>query len=202
MDPIEEQRREQLAAAAGQLQSLARDRMLRFRRALVIRGILLAILGFCALFWPGASIAILVRLVGIFCLFDGISSLVVGARYENDSSYRLEAGISLLIGAILLFWPGAAGIVLTLFGAWALYTGLRNILYSRQLDAADPETASIRSIGIVISIVGVVLLFWPGAGVATISWIIGIAALLIAAVLLFIASRLKTMKLRVETLGQ
>jgi uncharacterized membrane protein HdeD (DUF308 family) len=199
MDPIEEQRREQLAAAAGQLQSLARDRMVRFRRALVIKGVLLAILGLCALFWPGASMAMLVRLVGIFCVFDGVSSLVVGARYEADSSYKVEAGISLLLGAILLFWPGAAGIVLMLFGAWALYTGLRNILYSRQLDAADPDKASIRTIGMVISIVGVVLLFWPGVGVATISWIIGIAALLIAAVLLFIASRLKQMKLRVET---
>ena len=191
MDPIQEQRREQLANAAVQVQSLAQDRMLRFRRALVIRAILLAILGLCALFWPGASMTMLVRLVGIFCVFDGVSSLLLGARYEHDSSYKVEAGISLLLGAILLFWPSAVGIVLMLFGAWALYTGLRSVLYSRQLDAADPDKPSIRSIGIVISIVGVVLLFWPGAGVATISWIIGIAALLIAALMLFVANRLK-----------
>jgi uncharacterized membrane protein HdeD (DUF308 family) len=55
--------------------------------------------------------------------------------------------------------------------------------------------------GIAAAIVGLVLAFWPGSGVAVISWVIGIAAILIGAFLIYLASRFKRLEGRLETLG-
>ena len=196
MEPIEPNSREQfereeLRQAAGALRSVVQQGVGDFRRSLLIKALLLAILGLCALFWPGASMALLVRLVGVFCIADGIVSIVQARSAPNGQSYWGEAVVSLLIGAVLLLWPGSAKILLVLFGAWMIYTGIRSFFLSRQLDPIDPDRATLRLIGIGAGIVGLVLLLWPGAGVATLSWIIGITALVIAGTMFFAATRMK-----------
>ena len=54
--------------------------------------------------------------------------------------------------------------------------------------------------GAVVTVVGLVLLIWPGTGVVVISWIIALAALLFAALLIFLALRLQRLKKRVDEL--
>jgi uncharacterized membrane protein HdeD (DUF308 family) len=57
------------------------------------------------------------------------------------------------------------------------------------------------TIGIAAAVIGVVLAFWPGSGIAVISWVIGIAAILIGAFLIYLGSRFKHLEGRVDTLG-
>jgi hypothetical protein len=45
-----------------------------------------------------------------------------------------------------------------------------------------------------------VLIVWPGAAVVTLSWVIAIAALLMAAVLFFLGMRFKQMQARLEAI--
>jgi uncharacterized membrane protein HdeD (DUF308 family) len=52
----------------------------------------------------------------------------------------------------------------------------------------------------VVTVVGLVLLIWPGTGVVVISWIIALAALLFAALLIFLALRFQRLKKRVDEL--
>jgi uncharacterized membrane protein HdeD (DUF308 family) len=51
--------------------------------------------------------------------------------------------------------------------------------------------------GIVLTLVGVVLVFWPGIAAVTLSWLVGIAALLIAAVLFWLSQRMEKLQDRV-----
>ncbi len=190
-NPREQLEREELKQVAGAVRSGVQQGLGDFRRSLMIKALLLAILGLCALFWPGASMALLVRLVGVFCIVDGILSIVQARSAANGQSYWGEAVVSLLIGAVLLLWPGSAKILLLLFGAWMLYTGIRSFFLSRQLDPIDPDRSTLRLIGIGAGIVGLVLLLWPGAGVATLSWLIGLTALVIAGMMFFAATRMK-----------
>jgi uncharacterized membrane protein HdeD (DUF308 family) len=46
-------------------------------------------------------------------------------------------------------------------------------------------------------VLGVILLLWPGAAVVTVSWIIATAALLTAAVLVFLGVRFRQLQARV-----
>jgi uncharacterized membrane protein HdeD (DUF308 family) len=52
-----------------------------------------------------------------------------------------------------------------------------------------------------VAVIGLVLLIWPGTGVVAISWIIALAALMLAALLIFLALRLKRLKKRVDNLA-
>jgi uncharacterized membrane protein HdeD (DUF308 family) len=42
-----------------------------------------------------------------------------------------------------------------------------------------------------VEVVGAVLILWPGSGVVTISWLIGLAALLLGGLMVYLALRLK-----------
>lgn len=191
--------RERLGAAAAGVRGGVSNRLGDLWWAFMLRGLLAAALGVCAFIWPSASITILTRLVGLFFLADGITAFIGLLRGSERGASLLGAVFSLAIGVALLFWPGASGRTLLLaFGVWALVNGVSLIFSSRQAETADEVQGPMTTVGIILIILGVVLLVWPGAGVVTIAWVIGAAALLLAALLIFLALRFKRLKGRVE----
>jgi uncharacterized membrane protein HdeD (DUF308 family) len=88
-----------------------------------------------------------------------------------------------------------------IFGAWALLTGISHILAARRANVEATDRGPMTTIAAVVTVVGLVLLIWPRTGVVAISWIIALAALLVAAFLIFLALRLKRFKKRVDNLA-
>ena len=86
------------------------------------------------------------------------------------------------------------------FGGWALFTGVSHILAARRANVEDTDRGPMTTMGAVVTVVGLVLLIWPGTGVVVISWIIALAALLFAALLIFLALRFQRLKKRVDEL--
>jgi uncharacterized membrane protein HdeD (DUF308 family) len=194
--------RERLRAAAIGVRTNVSGKLGSIWWSFLLRGIFAIGLGIFALFWPGLSLSVLVLAVGIYCLVDGIAGLVGALRHPELREYLAQALIVLGIGAVLIFWPGASlRTLLVLLGAAALIAGIGQILTARRLPADDPERAAIMPIGIAAAVIGLVLAFWPGSGVAVISWVIGIAAILIGAFLIYLGSRFKRLEKRVETPG-
>ena len=107
-------------------------------------------------------------------------------------SLQIKAPMFAVIGICALFWPKSIAVLLKLVGILVLYIGVRNILVSRQLSATDAGRASVRTTSIVAGVIGLVLFLWPGVGVDMVSWILAIAALLVAALLFFVSSRLQS----------
>jgi uncharacterized membrane protein HdeD (DUF308 family) len=87
------------------------------------------------------------------------------------------------------------------FGGWALFTGVSHILAARRANVGDADRGLMTTMGGAVAVVGLVLLTWPGTGVVAISWIIALAALMLAALLIFLALRLKRLKKRVDNLA-
>jgi hypothetical protein len=79
-------------------------------------------------------------------------------------------------------------------------TGVSHILAARRANVEDTDRGPMTTMGAVVTAVGLVLLIWPGTGVVAISWIIAPAALLFAALLIFLALHLKWLKKRVDNL--
>ena len=168
----------------------------------MLRGVFAGLLSICALFWPTPSFTILTRVIGLYCLADGLGGLVGALRASDRGSYLLQAVVSLVVGGILFFLPGAsARTLLMVFGGWALFTGVSNILAARQATVQGTDRGLVTTMGGTMAVVGLVLLIWPGTGVVTISWIVALAALLFAALLIFLALRLKRLKKRVDKLS-
>ena len=59
------------------------------------------------------------------------------------------------------------------------------------MDAQDSERSAALTLGSVISLGGLVLILWPGTGVVALAWAVAVVALTIAALLIWVALRLK-----------
>jgi len=169
--------------------------------AFMLRGVLAGVLGICMLIWPSIGLGILTRLIGIYCLADGVAAMVGTLRASERGSYLLQALFGIVAGVILFVWPGASiRTLLMVFGAWALFTGVSQIIAARRVDAEATNRGLMTTIGGIVSVVGLVLLVWPGTGVVAISWVIAVALLLLAGLLIFLATRLKRLKTRADRL--
>ena len=196
------ERNEPLGSLAAGIQSRVSGKLGDIWWAFMLRGVFAGVLGICALIWPTLSFTILTRMVGLYCLADSLPGLVGALRASDRGTYLLQAVVSLTVGGVLLFLPSAsARTLLMLFGGWALFTGVSHILAARRANVEDTGRGLMTTMGGAVAVVGLVLLIWPGTGVVAISWIIALAALMLAALLIFLALRLKRLKKRVNKLA-
>ena len=196
------ERNEPLGSLAAGMQSCVSAKLGDIWWAFMLRGVFAGVLGICALIWPTLSFTILTRLVGLYLLADGLPGLLGALRASASGTYLLQAIVSLVAGGVLLFLPSAsARTLLMVFGGWALFTGVSHILAARRANVEDTDRGLMTTMGGAMAGVGLVLLIWPGTGVVAISWIIALVALLFAALLIFLALRLKRLKKRVDQLA-
>ncbi len=193
---------DRLQVAAG-LRSRVSGKMGNVWWAFMLRGLLAIGLGVSALIWPQLTLSLLVRLIGIYTLLDGITGFVSGIRGRDMQFYLLPGLVSMTVGAVLLFWPGlTVKWLLIILGIWALLQGVNLFLTGRSAEDSDPNRGLLMTIGSVLAVAGLVLIVWPGAGAVTISWLVVALALLVGALLVFLALRLRRVKLRVDKLGK
>jgi uncharacterized membrane protein HdeD (DUF308 family) len=125
----------------------------------------------------------------------------MGARRADRGAYLPQMLVGLVVGAILLFWPGrSVRTLLMVFGAWALFTGVSQIVAARRSNIDDAGSL-MTGIGGTVAAIGLILLIWPGSGVVAISWFIACEALLFAALLIFLALRLKRLQQRIDRIA-
>ena len=195
MDERREQLRSLAQGAAAQLSKKLGD----LWRFFMLRGVLAGILGIFALFWPSASLAILITLVGLFILADGVIGLVGVLRNSAEVENMLQPVVSVVIGPVLMFWPAASvRLLLIILGVWALVFGLSQIREARLIPEESGERGSTVTVGGITAVIGFIIMLWPGTGTVAISWVIAIAALLAAALLIFVALRMKRLNDRVN----
>ena len=91
-----------------------------------VRGLLAAVVGVAALFWPTGSISLLLQLVGVVLIVDGGLTLFGLGRRGAAGGVGIGA---IIIGLVLLIWPeGTARFAFVLLGAFALLIGIGSLL--------------------------------------------------------------------------
>jgi uncharacterized membrane protein HdeD (DUF308 family) len=157
----------------------------------LLRGLLALALGFGALFWPSATVELLVRLVGIFAILNGSAGLFSAYQARMPGSYWIPGWLNLGVGAILLFWPGVTvRLLFFILGIWAVFQGGSLWLMARQAAADDPDRGLLSGVGVVAVLIGLLLIFWPATGAVAISWVIAALALLAGFMLVYMALHL------------
>jgi uncharacterized membrane protein HdeD (DUF308 family) len=170
----------------------------RYWWVLALRGVLAIIFGVLALIWPALTLFTLVLLFGAYAFVDGIFAVISGIT-SRDRDQRwwavvLEGIAGIIFGVLTFFWPGMTALVLLYFiAAWALVTGVLEIVAAVRLrQVIDNEWAMI--VGGILSIIfGVLLFLFPGAGALGLTWMIGIYAILFGVMFLILAFRLRGM---------
>jgi len=163
---------------------------------IALRGLAAVVFGLLTLFDPRISLTALVLLWGAYAFVDGIFAIVSAVRDRRQEPHwvsLLVTGIAGVVAGLLTFFvPGITALVLLYFiAAWALITGIAEIVAAVRLRKVITGEWMLALAGLLSAIFGVFLFAFPGAGALTIVLWIGAYALVLGIVLLVLAFRLR-----------
>lgn len=170
--------------------------------AILLRGLLALGLAICSFVWPDKTVNIFVKILGAYFLIDGVIGAISAHRSGDKVSPLMQAIVSLAIGLVLLLWSGiSAKLFLILVGIWLALQGIGLLLAAFRMDPADEERGLTMAIGAIVALIGAVFVFWPNTGVVAISWLIGLGSLAIGGLLIYLATRVKRARRRIDAIG-
>jgi uncharacterized membrane protein HdeD (DUF308 family) len=166
---------------------------------IALRGLMAILFGVLTFVWPGVSLYALVLLYGAFALVDGGLALwaAIGGRKANESTgWLILVGVAgLLAGIVTVLWPGLTALALLyLIAWWCIVRGLFEIVGAIRLRKEIDNEWWLVLEGILSVALGLILLVRPGAGALALLWLIGAWSILVGAMLLALAFRLKSLK--------
>lgn len=111
------------------------------RGFMIIGGSISVIAGIIAFVWPGITTLVLLTIIAIWAIISGVVEIVAVARLRRglpgNWSYFAGGGISVILGVLLLAWPGAGAIALAwLIGLFAIMIGVVLLTISLRLRGA------------------------------------------------------------------
>lgn len=164
--------------------------------AFAIRGVAAVLFGILALAIPGIALYVLVILFGAYALVDGIFALIAAVRQaeaHNRWAHLLFVGIfGVLVGAItFFFWQITALALLYLIAAWAVVTGILELVGAFELRRHLASEVWWMLAGLISIAFGVLLILRPLSGALAVVWIIGIYAILFGGFMIALAFRLR-----------
>jgi uncharacterized membrane protein HdeD (DUF308 family) len=163
--------------------------------ALALRGILAILLGLAAIVLPGVTLAVLITLFGAYAVVDGVLAIIAGVRaaerHERWWSPVLKGLAGIAAGVMAFIWPALTALALLyLIAGWAIVTGVLEVVAAVHLHRAHGEWLLIIN-GVLSILFGLLIVVWPGAGLITLLWMIGVYAVIFGATLLVLAFRLR-----------
>ncbi len=159
------------------------------RSAVILRGAVSLILGILILVWPGLTLQVFLLLFGVFAFVDGIFSLfnAIGRASSGQSwVLRFLAGLlGIFVGIAVFVWPGITAVVLLyIIAAWALATGILEIVTAIEFHRELTGEWLLAAVGIISVLFGFLLFFNPVAGALALAIVIGIYFVIIGILLL------------------
>ena len=163
---------------------------------LALRGLAAVLFGILAFVWPGITLLTLVYLFGWYALINGMLSFVLAYKapkgYSRFGSLILGGLLSILAGLLTFFMPVMTALgLLILIAAWAIVTGVTEIVAAVRLRKVITNEWLLVLAGVASILFGVVLLLLPGAGALALIWWIGAYALVFGIMLMVLAFRMR-----------
>ncbi|REE99154.1 HdeD family acid-resistance protein [Thermomonospora umbrina] len=162
---------------------------------LALRGAVAILFGLLAWIWPGITVWALVLLFGIYALADGVLALVAAFRGASGSSrgWLVVAGVAGIVAGVVAFaWPGVTALaLLMLIAAWAVVTGVFEIVAALSLRREIEGEWWYVAGGALSVLFGFLLFLWPVGGALAVVWLIGLFSILFGIALVAAAFRVK-----------
>jgi uncharacterized membrane protein HdeD (DUF308 family) len=161
----------------------------------LLRGLSAVALGVLAFVWPGLTFVTLVLVFGIYALADGVLAIIgaVTGHTQLPRWWLLVVGLAgLAAGAVTLARPGlAAAALLLVIGAWAIASGVMQVIGAIQLRKEIQNEWLLILGGIASVIFGAIIFLQPVLGGLALIYTIGIYALVEGALLIAFSFRLR-----------
>jgi len=166
---------------------------------LVLRGVLAILFGILAFIWPGPTLEVLVLIFGAYALVDGIFLVATGIAGTGASGgmrwFLVLGGLAgIILGVGTFFYPNiTATALLYIIGAWAIVTGIFEVLAAIQL-RQEIENEWLYIISGALSIVfGVLVFVYPQASALSIVWLIAIYAVIYGVAIIALGFRVRNL---------
>ena len=138
--------------------------------------------------------------LGLFFFVLTLASALAWRKWIQGGWAVALAGVAgIIVGVLTFVWPGMAGLALLyLIAAWAILTGVLEIVAAIELRRVIEGEWLLALSGILSVVLGVLLVAFPGAGALGLAWLIGIYALVDGLLLIALAFRLRGLQERAE----
>ena len=164
--------------------------------SLVLRGVIAILAGLLTFAVPGITVAALVILFGAYALMDGILNIVgawrAAERHERWIPLLLEGFIGIAAAVVTAVWPGITALALVMIiAAWALVTGVLEILAAVRLRKYISGEWLLALSGVASILFGALLVIFPAAGALAIALWIGVYFVVFGVLLVSLGIRLR-----------
>lgn len=157
------------------------------KTAFLLTRILVILLGIVALIWPGYVLGFLVYFFAFFAIIGSIGTIAVGISYSKEQlpaprwAILLLGILGLLIGIATVAAPAFMTVAIIYFiGAWALVTGVADLIFAFTRAAAGNSRLIMVISGIISVLFGILVIFNPPILTAVILvQVLGIYAIII-----------------------
>jgi uncharacterized membrane protein HdeD (DUF308 family) len=173
------------------------DALAQYWWAFALRGVAAVIFGILALIWPDITLFALVLIFGAYALVDGLFTLGAAIFGGSRATRRrpwliLEGIIGIAIGVLTFLWPGITTLALLwLIAAWALVTGVLEIVTAIRLRRELQGEWMLALSGVLSVLFGILLAVWPATGALAVAFLIGIYAIAFGIALVVLSLRLR-----------
>ena len=163
----------------------------------LLRGVLAILFGIVVfLFPPPLTITVLVLFAGAWMLVDGVFDIIAAFQTrEREGSWwlaLLEGVAGIVAGLIALIFPAlAAEVFLLLISAWAIVTGVIEIVTAIRMREQITGEFWLGLAGVASIAFGLLLFFFPVTAALTILWLIGGYAIVFGIMLILLGWRLR-----------
>lgn len=155
---------------------------------------------------PSVSVFVLVTFFGAFVLVDGIFAVVAaiqGRKNHQDWWIVLLWGLTgVVVGLLTLLIPSAivALALLYYFAAWVVVTGIVEIIAGVRLSQEMVGKGWLILSGVLSVLFGALLFFHPASGILAMLQLIGIFAVLLGIIFVFLAFRMRKFGKNIESI--
>lgn len=167
--------------------------------AVAIRGVVAILFGLAAFIWPGLTLAFLIALFGAYAFVDGVFAIVAAFRAAERNvrwwPLAVEGVLGILAAIAVVVWPGLTALALLyLIAAWAIVTGIFEVIGAVQMRDAGGSALVLGLAGVASVIFGIILVIFPGAGALAVLWLIGTYAIIFGGLLLGLAWQFRSLQ--------
>jgi uncharacterized membrane protein HdeD (DUF308 family) len=164
--------------------------------ALALRGLAAVLFGIMAFAWPGMTLGVLVLLYGAYALVDGVLAIIAAVAGRTSGmpwwALLLEGVLGITVGILTFAWPGITALVLLyLIAAWAVATGVFEVVAAIRLRREIRGEWLLALSGIISVLFGIALVINPVGGALAVVWLIGAYAIAFGVLLIALGFRLR-----------
>ncbi len=164
----------------------------------LLSGLIAVLFGLIAFVYPGMSLAILLAVFGVYAVVGGLFVSIAAIRHRTEDSQwwllLLVGLVAIAAGVITFFYPNLTALALLyIIAAWAIVTGILEIVAAIGLRREIDGEWLLLLAGIASVLFGVLAIIYPSAGVLGILWLLGIYALIYGVLQIVLAFRVRNL---------